>query len=268
MGYTLKRFQAFLKLEFESTYRFPIIEGLICFLAFLQFSSIAMVDTRLGFMGSTDESLNITDIALQNSESIEAWTTSLITGAFNGALLVLVFILPMFVAFTLALGFENGIFRTYLSYPINRSFFLISRMLILIIVTGLTVTLSALSVIYLLLPMALQSESIVLLILGLWAFITLVTSVSTLISIISKKAISTAVVGIGLWYSVVVFLNFDEIPRLMRSIVNPITAAIIPYVSGNTAVTYGDAIVALLGTSIVAIIFICISLVFFDHTEI
>jgi hypothetical protein len=268
MRCTLRRFQAFLGLEFESTFRFPIIEGLICFLVFLQFSGATMVKPELGFRGSTDESLNITDIALQNSESIEARTTSLVAGAFNGVTLVLVFILPMLVAFTLALGFENGSFRTYFSYPINRSFLLISRMLILILVTGLAVTLSSLSAIYFLLPMVLQSESIFLLILGLWTFIILVTSGSTLISIISQRALSTAVVGIGVWYSLVVLLNFDEIPRLIRSIVNPLTAAIIPYVSGNTVVTYGDVILALLGTSIVGIVFLCISLVLFDHAEI
>jgi hypothetical protein len=193
--------------------------------------------------------------------------------------LVIMFIMPLIIAFTTARSFEDGSLRTILSYPIERTHLLFMRILVPIFIIGGISTLSVLLAQLLMVPAAIDIGAF----LGYFgvfylAIILGITSI-TLLAIVTKRMMATAVGGVAVWYGLLMFSYTSASPRIISWIMNPINMfshyisegegyTFFPYFSGGeSAPMLGDVLFTIGVMSVMVVVFLLCTIMIFRRVE-
>ena len=201
----LRGLNTWVRLEIETSYPMILIYGtsailiyIVLILAFTPFLRGFAFIIPFGHLSGNTELL---ENFFANIE-----TTSLQTAgaSINGLIQVLIFLVPMLVAFSISKGFEDGTLRTFLSYPIGRTRILAIKAGFAIALVGVPVSLALLSTQLLLVPANTLSIDLLLLVLSFWLFILLIGSICTLLSVAFKRVSLASITGVGLGYAILV----------------------------------------------------------------
>jgi ABC-type transport system involved in multi-copper enzyme maturation permease subunit len=127
---------------------------------------------------------------------------------FSSSLLFLILIWKN-LAFGFGGDFEKGINQTYLTYPVSRRLFIVGRLLSAVAVPLALLVLSQALVLYLLAPGFLESNfsTFTLAFLGYLGEPLLITAIVLLIAVLSKTSGSPLIVGIILYFALLIVLQ-------------------------------------------------------------
>ncbi len=257
------------ELEINQSYSFPTVEAVVVVFLFIAFIS------TLGVFGAGRYVLLRPGPEWNGTAAIESFVEyrqTMTASVYGFSALsfshVLTFVVPLLVAFTLAGRFEDGTLHTYLSYPVDRITFLAVKVSGMIVLLGMSATFSSLSVIFIFVPGNREVFSILLLSAALWAFIMLLTSVTTLISIISKKAEVTAIMGIALWYVIALVIVMPSIPDVIRNVLNPILLTNAFVSGGDMGLQAGEVFFGICGAVLIGVVALIASIITFEKAEI
>lgn len=257
-----------LHLEKNLTYRFPVIEilaGLVAFTSGLGFTYSAFRTIGMNILpGSSPTGAERVDFYLQYAQQLAAasYGTSLLFSC--GMLSILI---PMLASYIVARPFEDGSFRTILSYPISRGWLFIVRLVLLVVIPGsLTVCLSLLLV-NLLLPVGVSIGHLIVMICSAFISLLFVSASSFLLSIVSKRSMISSAVGVLFWTSFVISGSIPELSTPGIDVVFPIRAVVSSLSLAESEFYLGS--ITLLGLSLVCTMVAVISgLVLFERAEV
>jgi ABC-type transport system involved in multi-copper enzyme maturation permease subunit len=256
-------------LENDSTFRYPIHEIITIIFVFVSLIPFLFLNPLVSASYTTEFPLNTTQIALENSEDLEMTLYSVTQMYTYSIASMIALIVPLLIAFTFAQSFDDGSFRTLLSYPISRQTLLFSRLFLVVIPIG--VTLTSFFIIGSLVSFwsSLHFSFIVLVIIGIWIYVSVIVSVCILIACISRKSITTAFTGMLIWFLFPQWIfNMYELPKIIRALSNPLLAMsslLSPY---STDFVVGDIIGSYCILFLITIIMIISSLLVFRQVEI
>ncbi|MBS3795965.1 MAG: ABC transporter permease subunit [Candidatus Thorarchaeota archaeon] len=257
------------ELEFNQFYSFPVVEGIVAiFLAIAFASTIGIFGSHIGVYIEPGATWNGTAVIESVSEYRWTITASAYASSALGFGQILAFLIPLFLASTLAGRFEDGTLQTYLSYPIQRSTLLMVKVSGVIVVLGTVATFASFSMIFLFIPGSKDAFSILLVTSALWAFIMLLASGTTLISIATRNGAATAIIGIILWYAAQMIAGSQATPSTVRAVLNPISLAS-NYVAGGLVVPQiTEVYVGIVGAMIIGVLGLAASVFLFEKVEI
>ena len=256
------------RLEFRHSYRSPLVEFITVFFLYIAFSATyggasrphgidtvpgpawngtAQIDYFNSFMNS------ISTITLANSLE-QLWV-------------VIMFIMPLIIAFTTARSFEDGSLRTLLSYPVERTHLLLMRILVSFLIIGGISTLSVLLAQFLMVPATIDI-GVFLSYFGIFylAIILVITSIS-LLAIVTKRTMATAVGGVAVWYSLLIFSANSADLRVISWIMNPIYMFSLYIRGGEDAPMLGDVLFTIGVMSVMVVVFILSAIMLFKKVE-
>jgi ABC-type transport system involved in multi-copper enzyme maturation permease subunit len=268
MKKSVRTLLAVCSLESDLSYSFPYVEGIVViflFTAFISvFSAVAggpYINIRPGLAWNTTQSV-ATYEEYRNTMAASVYGVSAL-----GFSYILAFLVPLLTTFTLTGHFEDGTLPTYLSYPISRSSLLLVKASMLIIVLGLSTTVSALSVVLFFSRGVPLDTTIILLLAALWSYVVLLTCVTTLVGVLSKNAGATAIVGVLLWYVITMIVATPLLPDIARGVLNPILAVAASVGSGAPGLHIGEALIGVGGASLIGLVALIVSVIVFERSE-
>lgn len=266
-------------LEAGNSYRYPLIEVVTIFFIFLAFSAVynlAMMpqwmDTAPGPMWNGTSQID----SLLSYES--TMSTFVLSSALEQVWLVLMFLMPILIAYTTARAFEDGSLRTILSYPVRRSHLLLMRTLVSVLIIGALTNLSVFLALFLFLPSPFDLFSALSLIGIFWLAILFITSSVVFLSVLVKRMIVAIVGGVASWYGLLTLAYTPDAPSIIQALANPIrmmTRYILGdkdtpwrFMIGGETPLIGDIYLAITIMILAIIIFLATSVVLFRRAEI
>ena len=266
MSGTWRRLWMQLRLEIDSLYRFPIVEIFVSFILFVTILGLGTMSIELGLEATTGSELDISEIMIQNDQSLEYWGTGLLSNTLSSLTVMLILIIPLFITFIFAAGFEDGSHRTLLSYPVSRNQFLFLRVIVLFLLSVVTVVFSFISVASIMFPVVLELPLTYISMLSISLFIMLMISSSMVIAMVTRKTMITAIGSLGIWYSVLIVLSTEHIPTIIKATLIP-TVGILE-LAGESGVALLDILISFCGSAFISITLLVISAYIFRRVEI
>ncbi|MDF1537980.1 MAG: hypothetical protein P1Q69_03665 [Candidatus Thorarchaeota archaeon] len=255
----MKKVTKLTRIEFATSYRFPMLEGLVALFFFLLFwNTLGGWSTRVFGIGQFDR-INYVLGSLVPSR--------LFFGASPFASLMAILV-PILVALSIAKPFEDGYIRTLATYPLRRSSILITKILLIIVVPATTISTALLCAIALVYPGFPAASDISIVLISIWLMISLQTAVCTIIAVFSKRLSITALFGVGFWFVVIVILGQPDTSPLLVSTLNPIRAATEFVWALPTAPVFGDIVGGAIIAFVLSVLLTITSIIVFSRMEI
>ena len=254
----LRRLSSLLRIEIGVSWRFPILEGLAAILFFGIVMTTVRVRFRAGFTtGDAQQIANFLDgLAPRMLHSGLMFFNSL------------VLLTPILVAIAVARPFEDGFYRTHLTFPVKRLTLLLTKAgLVILILAGL-LSFAIMITITLAFPLLPTAADLFLVIVATWLYIALQVSISTLIAVQTRKLTTTVIGGIGFWFVVMSLLGLEGVPSLAIVILNPLTAATEFITQGLGAPVIEDLLLGLVVSLMIVFVLFILSFVIFERTEV
>jgi ABC-type transport system involved in multi-copper enzyme maturation permease subunit len=266
-------------LEAGNSYRYPLIEVITIFFLYLAFSavySLAMMPQSMDTMpGPMWNGTSQVDFLLSYESTV---STFVLSSALEQAWLVLMFLMPILIAYTTARAFEDGSLRTLLSYPVRRSHLLLMRTLVSVLIIGGLTNFSIFLALFLFLPAPLGLVSVLSLIGTFWLAILFITSSVVFLSVLVKRMIVAAMGGVASWYGLLTLAYMPDASPIVQSLANPVRM-MTRYILGNRNTPWrfilggetpliGDVYLTLAIMVLAIIIFLATSMLLFRRTEI
>ncbi len=263
-----KNLRAFVELELDCSYYFPIFESITAILLFVALvSAIAVGNDSMLMELRPGLSWNGTMMIEHYSGFLEG-SVSAYAASLSGLISILILLIPMLAGFNLAKGFEDGTLQTFLTYPITRFRILILKVGTILLLTGLPATVFSLLAVHVFIPGSMQLVPILVLSVALWIFILIVTSVAVLICIVSRRAVASAAAGMMTWSAALTLVNTPGFPQSFKGVLNPV-AAVAGLLTGETSTLLTwDVAIVLMGTLLVGLVVLTLSLVAFERVEV
>jgi ABC-type transport system involved in multi-copper enzyme maturation permease subunit len=264
-----KKFLRVLKIELALGYRFPIIEGLIAVLVFISglgVLSVYFMSVGMNIMYGPD--YNATQTVATYVDIYKEAKTFAFIASLQGCIGVLIILVPIFIAFTLAKPFEDGTLRTLLSYPIGRLMMLNTKIAVLTSLISMSSIFSGLVWIGLLIPGDWNIEELGLLIVAFLAFVLILNSVSVLIAIVSKKSSVTSVIGVLLWTMILTMSLSLSNPLIISDILNPVSLAMSFIMGEDNIPTMYETLTYIGGTILLSVCLILVTIKIFIESEV
>ncbi len=266
----VRNLRASLEYEFETNYRFPVLEGIVAIIIMVSVASA--LDLAVRYVNIIQTWPSDPDYATANMgflfSSVQAHSLQVFGLSAYRVTLFLAFLVPLLIAYNLARGFEEGTFQTLLTYPIPRMRLLLFKTLIPIGIIGLTTNLAILLTVLLTVPGQYSGLTLLALSLGFWAHVVLMVSVMTLISVFLKKTLPTALAGIGIWYGFSLVLATPDFPQAITSFINPIIVIMKKGLTENLSDLYSVAYSAIFSTMILGLVMLTISYFVLQYSEV
>lgn len=220
------------KLEVNLSYRFPVIEGAAAIILF----TCGIVTTSFFSRGpgmNIDPTFgyNGTEAVVHYLSIIEGAATTAFATALLSCTNILIFLITIFFGFMLSRTFEDGTLRTFLSYPISRNVFLISKIFLATIFYGAVSVMASYLWVTALFPEAINTINIFWLTLSFFLFLFFMSVTLALIAVLSRNAAATTVLGIFAWYATTIIVEISGTPIFVVGVLNPIKA-VFGYING------------------------------------
>ncbi|MFO7835720.1 MAG: hypothetical protein R6V83_03625 [Candidatus Thorarchaeota archaeon] len=263
------------RLNFEGSYRFPSLASIVSIMLFvLSYTVLSQYMWNVGVYLAPGAEWWSSTGAIERAEQIARERIAMAYfHTFQSSLFVLILLVPLLIAFTLAQGFSNGELRTLLSYPTTRPRVLLTKTGTAILVTAITANVSSILALFFFFPVLPHIPLILLLMLTQWSFAFLLGSACTLVAVVSKSAPATLVTGIGGWMAGLTLATNPASSQLIQGIFYPVQSIIV-YMLGDIAVFRGlevsflDVFVPMTASFILGIVLLVIGLIAFMWREI
>lgn len=128
-------------------------------------------------------------------------SVGILSDTFNSFTVILTFLTPMLVALTIARPFEDGSFRTLLSYPLSRFSLFSVNTILPIILLGCLANISVVVAILLFSYSFIEVSAILLYVASLFLYSLVLGAFSTTIAVISRSTAATSIGSIGVWFT-------------------------------------------------------------------
>ena len=265
-----EKLRAVIGLQWADSYRFPIVEVILATFLFIGFASVlaGLSSYRPGLRITPGPSWNATQRLETYSRIVNEAATSAYAFSALNCVYVLVLVVPLLVVFSVARGFEDGSHQTMLSYPIRRSTLLLTKVCSIVVLTGTSVTAALWVAVSLLSPGGSELHNLLLVTGSLWVFIFLVVSSTTLISVLSRRAMLAAFLGVSLWYGVTSLTSTPNAFLGLGGVLNPVSVANELINGWGTEVVFADVVLCTMGAAAIALSLLMVSLMLFDTAEV
>ncbi|MHA1956789.1 MAG: hypothetical protein ACW968_07660 [Candidatus Thorarchaeota archaeon] len=250
----IMKLQSLLHIHFATIFRFPIVELLIAVFFIISFNN--------GLGGSPSPNLYLDEDV---SETLSDMNLNLVTTTFSVFKYIIIFITPMFIAFTIAKGFESGRYGVIMTYPLRRWFVLVVDLFIVIFVLVISASSAAISASLLIGSPTVRISEMILFSIALWLAFVTVASTTAAIAVISKNTAATTVGGIGLWFTLTTVVNEANVPSMIKTIIDPLGGVRKFLISES--MTYFDLVCGFVFGGVIAITALLISLMIFRISE-
>ncbi|MBD3158016.1 MAG: hypothetical protein GF309_04445 [Candidatus Lokiarchaeota archaeon] len=190
-------------------------------------------------------------------------------------MIILSFLLPLLVSFTLSKYFENGTFRTLLTFPIGRVRYLAVKSGVLIALSflfPLFTTLLWINIWYL--PFV-GIEYFAIMSISALASVFVITSTSILISVVSRNSFATAIGGLSLWGGVFyvktnreLLENSPQIVHTIRRFLDPLGFANFTFYNWMSDFNFGDVLVSLGLSFGLSVMLLVVATIIFKNVEV
>ncbi len=272
MGKKRWNIRAIFQYELDSSYRFPTIAVLVSiFLIVGAFSALTHLvwDTEI-YSGTDDISGRVdhlTDVVLNMGLSV------LITSISNCVLLFIVLI-PLLIAFNFAQGYNSGLIRTLLTYPIERKNVILMKACTVVFLVASAASIGSIASVLFFVPVLTQLESMVLVLASIWVLALLMVSVSVLVAVISKSPLVTSFGSIATWFLAFIAVTHPDTPQMLKTTLFP-PFAVAEYTGigplwvitiFGAEITYADTLVGMGMACLLAIILLGMSYIIFKRT--
>jgi ABC-type transport system involved in multi-copper enzyme maturation permease subunit len=188
----------YLKLERNFSYPFPVIVAIISIFIFVASYSILGIGLWNRNLYLTPD-WNSTALSGELVESINTENAYAMINPIFDCLYIVMLLAPLLIAFNLAQGYSNGQIRTLLSYPISRRTVVLSKSGFIVLLLSLAGTIGALFSLIVFYPFSIDLYTMLILIVTFWVSTFVITATCTILAIVSRNALITAFVGVGLW---------------------------------------------------------------------
>ncbi len=205
------------RVELALYYRFPIVEGLAATVFF-----IILYNTYA--IGGQSGSITIGDYD-RVSEFMGQITSRTLNSGLIGFYNLLVLFIPFVVSFAIARPYEDGYFRTLLTYPTRRSQVFIMKVVVAIIIPATLVTtalLSSVSFVFQVAPTLNQTAAIIA---GIWLFVLVQVSLVTFVATLTERLSITLIANAGYWIAVTALVANPGLHPVLIGLLHPIRAA-------------------------------------------
>ncbi|MGY5881955.1 MAG: hypothetical protein RTV31_17040 [Candidatus Thorarchaeota archaeon] len=260
-----------LKVESTISYPFPTMIGI--FASFLVVAFYSVLGMRF-FQNEVylHSDWNSTLVGAELDATLNIINSKVVTASFLNLGTIVMFFVPLLFAFNYAQGFSNGQIRTLLSYPIGRLrlFFAKTGVIVLLLSFSMIVagTLSLAS----LYPYSINFEYLILMSVGSFLTVLIISSTCVFIATFSRNAPVTAVLGLGLWAIGFVVTVAPFSPIFLKQLFFPWILTLI-HIDSESLSYMGSAsintvVTGWLITSSLSLILIIISLIRFYRLEV
>lgn len=266
----LSNIRAIIELETGYTYRFPTFEVILVLLVYVAFMSSLSFSSFYEIVVSRSPYYNGTNMLGHVDSLINETRTRILAFAFYPYTHLLAMLIPLLVSLSVANCYEDKTLQTFLTYPVRRFTLLAVKASYAAVLPGAIAILSSICAAYFFIP---EMESMIweftLLVVAMWIFIIFILSVSTLISILSRRITIAAVGGIAFWYSVQLLINLGGLPQMYSQLLNPLGTTI-SFISatGSATMLFTDLVFSLIGTLIIGVVILSVCFALFERAEI
>lgn len=222
MNAKLKRLKAVLLFELDIHYSYPLLESIVFFMLVLSFYYILGSGSFYQFYVIPSSLYGGQEIAA----SLVLWTEEHAFRTMAGTCYSISFVLAFFVPTLAALSFgrdmDTGIFRTFLSYPINRQhLFLVKESMILASTCGAS-SIACILALIIFEPGSISWGLTSLCLLALWTPALIVSVATSAIAVLSKSLSASLFGGVALSFGMVTIpLLFGSMGYVLMAILNP-----------------------------------------------
>jgi ABC-type transport system involved in multi-copper enzyme maturation permease subunit len=205
-----------LRFDYRHMYRSPLIEILIAVSLYVSYGAALGAHSYLLSVIADPTHVEIFRSYTHYIATLMFWTS------LERNWMLILFLLPLLVAFTTARSFEDGFFRTLLSYPVRRWQLLIMRTLIPVVVIGTISTLCSLLFVILVVPTPLNLAAILWLVGFFWLGLLMVGTSVVFLAVLFKRMILAAIGGVSIWYLILIISYDSGVPEILRWIASPV----------------------------------------------
>ncbi|MHA1970684.1 MAG: hypothetical protein ACTSXE_02425 [Candidatus Thorarchaeota archaeon] len=257
------------RLEFRHSYRSPLVEFITVFFLYIAFSATYAWASRPLWIGTIPgPTWNGTAQIDYFQSFMNSISTTTLVSSLDQLWAVIMFIMPLIVAFTTARSFEDGSLRTLLSYPVERTHLLLMRILVPFLIIGGISTLSVLLAQFLMVPAVIDIGAFLSYFGIFYLAIILVIASISLLAIVTKRMMATAVGGVAVWYGLLIFSWTSACPRVLFWIMNPIYMFSQYNLGGELAPVLGDVLYTIGVMSVMVVVFILSAIMLFKKVEV
>ncbi len=186
----VERIRSLMHIQLSTIYRFPALELLIAF-----FFAISLNGVSAGLHPD----------ALIPQEDPMVWgvysSVGILSDTFNSFTIIFTFLTPMLVALTIARPFEDGSFRTLLSFPLTRLNLFSVNAILPIVLLGCFANISVVVAILLFSYSFIEVSAILLYVASIFLYSLILAAFSTTIAVISRSTAATSIGSIGVWFT-------------------------------------------------------------------
>ena len=272
MGKRRWNIKAIFQYELDSSYRFPTIAVLVSiFLIVGAFSALTHLEWDTEIYSGTDDISGradyLADLVFNKGLSV------LITSISNCVLLFIVLI-PLLIAFNFAQGYNSGLIRTLLTYPIERKNVVLMKACTVVFLVASAASIGSIASVLFFVPVLTQLESMVLVLVSIWVLALLMVSVSVLVAVISKSPLVTSFGCMATWFLAFIAVTHPDTPRILKTTLFP-PFAVAEYTGigplwvitiFGAEITYADTLVGMGMACLLAIILLSMSYIIFKRT--
>lgn len=273
---TVRYAKELVQTELAISYRYPTIILLFAVFLIVTGFTVRMVAFR-GLRPSfyLDEPFNSTEELQHWSELIASRAGRAHAFSLEACLIILSFLIPLLVSFTFSRYFENGTFRTLLSFPIGRSRYLVAKSGVLIALSFLFPLVTTLLWINIWYPPFIGIEYFAIMSMSALASVFVITSTSILISIVSRNSFATAIGGLSLWGGVLyvktnrgLLENSPQIVHMIRRFLDPLGFANFTFYNWMSDFTFGDILVSVGLSFGLSVMLLVVAIIIFKNVEV
>lgn len=199
--------------EMESEFSFPAIAAIIgTFLVAGMYSALTHSFGNITISGPDIDRLELISNAIKDKG-----LSVIVTSAAN-FIFPLMVIVPLIVGFTFAGGYDTGLLRTLLSFPIKRSDLFLLKYVNIVFWVGIAAIIGCISSVFFFVPFFYGIGSAVVVLVSLWVHISLAIAIAFLFAVLSRNPLATSFGSLAVMFGSFFLVNWLNAPPLMKMI--------------------------------------------------
>ncbi len=223
MNKKLKQTLGLIKLELDKSFPVPILECIIILPLLLASYVVLQFTPGLSTRSDLVPSLYDLDKIMDTMNTLGTKKFAEVLYPINT---IILFIVPVLIAFSISRELETGMTRTMLSYPIKRWYYILIKVLMLVTIIVIGVGAGLTFAVSTLIPYGANTDALLVMFLSFLVLVIAVTATTSLIAVFSKNILATTVLGCGLWFGLFFLAIYSDYDPVTRGILNPVLMAI------------------------------------------
>ncbi len=267
MNKRLKQTLGLIKLELDMSFPIPILECIVVLPLLLASYVVLQFIPGLSTISEVTPSLYDLDKIMDTMNTLGTKKYAEVLYPINT---IILFIVPVLIAFSISRELETGMTRTMLSYPIKRWSYILIKILMIVAFIVIGVNAGLIFAVSALIPYGINTDALLVMFLSFLVLVIAVAATTSLIAVFSKNMLATTVLGCGLWFGLLFLAMLSDYDLVTRGIFNPVLMAISFAGEGaiyplSSDIVIQDVFVSIGGTLAVGLIALIIAVLQFNR---